>query len=215
MRLIPIPGCCCCCCTTHVVEVSEVEFFAYLLSVPGIQVNLRESSLGGTSLHVACYNGHQAIVSELLQDPAVDINVKTHDGYAALNVACTFDKPEIISELLGHPGIDVNQTGGPTSKTSLHSACSRCNAGVVRELLKHPAILVNQKTVWSSGREGRIALQCCLFSKVVVSEEARLATLKELLKHPGLDRGDMKTALHQAEAAGRLSRCAQAIADVL
>ncbi len=189
----------------------RLEFVTYLLSVPGIQLNVREA-FGRTPLHYACGRGQQAIVHELLQHPAVDVNIKDNQGYNALYWASHFNMAEVVKELLGHPRIDVNQ-GCPKSRTSLHLACMHCHASVVRELLKHPAVRVNQRDVWN-GKEGFSALQWCLFI-AEADEAARLATLNELLKHPGLDRGDMKKALQQAQPFRWLRRCAQAIEDAL
>ncbi len=84
---------------------------------------------------------------------------------------------------------------------------------MVRALLKHPDIRVNQR-LESDGEEGRSALQYCLSSQDA-DEDARLATLEELLKHPGLDRGDMNVALQRARADKRLSRHADVMAVAL
>ncbi len=198
-----------------------LEYVTYLLGVPGIEVNLRESIIGKTALHTACCRRHQAIVHKLLQHPAIDVNSMDNEGYTALHAACEQDCPEVVAELLGHPGVDVNKTSGPFSSTALHLACFKSRASVVRELLKHPDLRVNQKSVRRDGREGDSALRCC-FSEAVLycffktfKTDANLATLKELLKHPGLDRGDMKAALQMAQAHSRLNRYAEAIAEAL
>ncbi len=62
----------------------DFEYATFLLGVPGIQVNLKDNSEGKTALHYACYNGHTAIVRELLQHPAVDVSVKLRTMSAAL-----------------------------------------------------------------------------------------------------------------------------------
>ncbi len=189
-----------------------LKYVTYLLSVPGIQVNLGASIDGWTALLLASIYGHVAVVHVLLQHTAMDVNIKSTSGVTALHVACREDKPQVVAELLRHPGIDINQTGGPEATTSLHFACIFGHAKVVRELLKHPDIRVNQKQVQSNGKEGRSALRCCLIFR---DNDARVATLKELLKEPGLDRGDMKAALQHAQADIMLSQCAQAIAQAL
>ncbi len=189
----------------------KLEYVTYLLSAPGIQVNL--SSLGMTALHIACLKVHRELVHELLQHPAVDVSIKsTVNDFGALHIACAQGHPEIVAELLGHPGIDVNQTCGPNSWTSLHVACNYGNSGVVRELLKHPDIRVNQKTVLSSGGEGIGALQLCLG---VEDDSAREATLTELLKHPGLDRRDVEAVLQFSAAFNRLRQTLGELLDML
>ncbi len=183
----------------------KLEFVTCLLSVPGIQVNLRESNnFGRTALHMACSQGHQAVVHELLQHPAVDVSIVDSQGLSALYWACRKNKPEVVFlELLGHTCIDVNQTFCHSSFTGLHMACGLGHARVVRELLKHPDTRVNQ-------RDDRFApfpdagwgvLDYCLFGNV--AEKARVATIKELLEHPGLDRSYVKAALPKFRAQGR------------
>ncbi len=171
-----------------------LEFVTYLLSVPGIQVNMRDSN-GYTPLQYACDGADwrsSAFVHELLQHPAVDVNSKTHNGKTALLLACDAchyrDDDDlqvaVVVELLGHPGIDINQACGPTSTTSLHVACKNGCARVVRELLKHPDVRVNQRTVESDGQGGWSALDYCLGVK---NEHQRKGCVRELLTHPGLD----------------------------
>ncbi len=191
----------------------KLEFVAYLLSVPGIQVNLCPS---WTAFHVACSNGHLAIIQTLLQHPAIDVNFKENpESHSALYLACEKDKLEVVKELLAHPRININQTGGPLSWTGLHVACLRGHSKVVRVLLKSPDVQVNLKqgSRNEDGDYGLNALQCCLFGDA--KGKARRATLKALLKHPGLNRGDMRAALQMAQSHTRLNRCAQAIADAL
>ncbi len=194
----------------------RLAYVTYLLSVPGIQVNLRENSTGNTALHFACEEGHQAIVHQLLQHPAVDINTADNWGNTAWHLACLRDNAEIVAELLGHPDIDVNETFGPTARTGLHLACGVAHATVVTQLLKHPSIRVNQRSVTSDGVEGFNALLFCLAAEHGFGGLGMgAATLQELLKHPGLDRGDMKEALQIAQSQDRLSLCAKAIVDAL
>ncbi len=188
----------------------KLEFVTYLLSVPGIQVNLRSSNYGRTALHFACSSGRQAVVHELLQHPAVDVNSKDKGGNTALDLACLSGRPEVVAELLRHPGIDINQTGA----RSLRTACERGHASVVKELLKHPDIRVNQKD-----DEGQSALRCCLSEEEEEEEEdgedGRVACLKELLRHPGTDQGEVRATLLIAQEDRRFSRYAEAILEAL
>ncbi len=194
----------------------KLDYVSYLLSVPGIQANLRASS-GWTALHCACSKGHQAVVHELLQHPAVNVNTKSNNGLTALGLASFRNHPDIVLELLCHSTIDVNQEGGgPGQPTSLHVACILGHARVVRELVRHPGIDVNKKCDRDMPLEAWSALHWGLYAgHSSCSEDDQLATLRELLKHPCLDRGDMKAALQQAQADSRLYRCAEAIAEAL
>ncbi len=132
----------------------KLKYVAYLLSVPGIQVNLTDRNDGWTALHYACAVGHLAIVHELLQHPSVDVTIKENRGGTALHMACHMGRPEVVAELLGHPGIKVKQTGGPHCMTSLHVACERGHASVVRELLKHPAFGSTRRKLRATARRG-------------------------------------------------------------
>ncbi len=113
---------------------------------------------GGTALQHACSNGHQTIVHELLQHPAVDVSIQDKRGIAALNTACFHGKAQVVAELLGHPGIDVNHGHGPALASSLILACINGHVSVFEELLKHPDIRVNLNIVTSDGKEGFYAL---------------------------------------------------------
>ncbi len=140
----------------------------------------------------------------------ISINGLGMEDETALHLACRMNRPKAVLELLGHRGTNVNQSVDHSSSgTFLHWACLHGHTKVVRELLKHPDIRVNQRNAERDGSEGWSSLRCCLYG------EGRLATLKELLKHPGLDRGDMEEALLHAQADRRLSLCARAIADAL
>ncbi len=140
----------------------NLEYVKYLLSIPEIQVNLRDSD-GWTALHHAYCLGQWAIVRELLQHPAVDVSIRSNAGFSVLFYACTFHKSEVVVELLGHHGMDVNQTLGPHNRTCLHVECACSNVRMVKELLKHPDIRVNQKTVESNDEDAMTASQYCLF----------------------------------------------------
>ncbi len=187
----------------------RLKYVTYLLSLPGIEVNLREHSQAATALHLACGYGNQAAVRELLQHPATDVSIKSHDGTTALYLACLFDQPAVVAQLLVHPGIDINQTFGQISSTTLHLACMCGHAGVVRELLKHPDIRVNQKKVKSDGGEGRSALLCCHGVR-----EDSAATLEELIKHPDLDRAEMHLALQLASILNGVPQLQPMAADL-
>ncbi|XP_040278567.1 ankyrin repeat domain-containing protein 49 [Bufo bufo] len=85
-----------------------------------------------TPLHRASYNGHLAIVRELIAKGA-DVHAVTVDGWTPLHSACKWNNTEVASFLLQH-GADINaQTKG--SLTPLHLAAANRDCCRLLELL--------------------------------------------------------------------------------
>ncbi|XP_044141336.1 ankyrin repeat domain-containing protein 49-like [Bufo gargarizans] len=85
-----------------------------------------------TPLHRASYNGHLAIVRELIAKGA-DVHTVTVDGWTPLHSACKWNNTEVASFLLQH-GADINaQTKG--SLTPLHLAAANRDCCRLLELL--------------------------------------------------------------------------------
>ncbi|XP_044142789.1 ankyrin repeat domain-containing protein 49-like [Bufo gargarizans] len=85
-----------------------------------------------TPLHRASYNGHLAIVRELIARGA-DVHAVTVDGWTPLHSACKWNNTAVASFLLQH-GADINaQTKG--SLTPLHLAAANRDCCRLLELL--------------------------------------------------------------------------------
>jgi ankyrin repeat protein len=80
---------------------------AYLLSIPGTNVNLR-AAFGDTALLVACRKGDIETVKLLLAVSDIDVSIADDGGCTALHVACSLGHIDIVKLLLNVRDIDVN-----------------------------------------------------------------------------------------------------------
>lgn len=71
-----------------------------ILITHNADVNTRDN-IGNTPLHYAVINGHKAVVSFLIDEYKVDVNVKNQTGLTALDIATANNNTDII-ELLKH-----------------------------------------------------------------------------------------------------------------
>ena len=103
----------------------------------GEDVNSK-NSVGWTALMGAVGNKHNSIVKLLLDQPAVDVNVKNIDGQTALHWAA-YDNAEGARMLLLHKDISANVTDD-FGNTALMKAVNNRKEEVLRELVKHQCV---------------------------------------------------------------------------
>jgi hypothetical protein len=143
-----------------------------LLLQHGADCNARDTE-GYTPLMLACSYKLEEVISLLLQQPHIDVNVKNNAGNSMLHNAAigTEDLP-ILHGLLQHPQIDVNAKNNE-GFCPLEYVMSAGVAGLpkLQALLQHPKIEVNIK-----GRFGEYLLH-------TVDGPVLLA----LLQHPHID----------------------------
>ena len=84
----------------------------------------------------AVANNHNSIVKLLLDQPAVDVNVKDKYGGTALHRAAWYNNAEGARMLLLHKDISANVTN-KNGNTALMIAVKERNEEVLRELVKH------------------------------------------------------------------------------
>ena len=95
---------------------------------------------GTTALMWAVSFKHNSIVKLLLDQPAVDVNVKDdYDGLTALHYAALDNNAEGARMLLLHKDISANVTDN-NGKTALMLAVSFRNEEVLRELVSHQCV---------------------------------------------------------------------------
>ena len=82
---------------------------------------------------------HNSIVKLLLDQPAVDVNVKDESGGTALYWAATYNNAEGARMLLLQKDISANETN-KWGRTALMSAVSHRKEEVLRELVKHQCV---------------------------------------------------------------------------
>ena len=97
---------------------------------------------GDAALHIACRNGHTAIIDKLA-DKEVDLNATNANGdgglHVAMEMACTdvldLARMEVLTTLLSK-GADVNLQNR-VGCCLLHLACEKANEEVVKKILEH------------------------------------------------------------------------------
>lgn len=62
---------------------------------------------GNTALHIACYNGQDAVVNELI-DYGANVNQPNNSGFTPLHFAAASTHGALCLELLVNNGADVN-----------------------------------------------------------------------------------------------------------
>lgn len=71
------------------------------------------NAYGNTPLHVACYNGQDVVVNELI-DSGANVNQKNEKGFTPLHFAAASTHGALCLELLVGNGADVNMKVGNT-----------------------------------------------------------------------------------------------------
>lgn len=69
------------------------------------------NAYGNTPLHVACYNGQDVVVNELI-DSGANVNQKNEKGFTPLHFAAASTHGALCLELLVGNGADVNMKVG-------------------------------------------------------------------------------------------------------
>lgn len=92
---------------TVAVANSCTPYVEDLLSIPGINVNARDTYPGKTPLIMAVEKGNEQIFRLLLNAPGLDINATSADGNTALHTAAQ-QGSRFVEDLLQVPGISVN-----------------------------------------------------------------------------------------------------------
>jgi len=105
--------------------------------IKNFDVNYQED--GATALYYACRSGDSHIVSHLLEDDRIDVNL----GSPPLVAACESRHINIVTLLLADKRVDVNHTG-VYDATPLYSACCSNNQELVTLILTAPGIEVNK-----------------------------------------------------------------------
>ena len=105
----------------------------------GEDVNSKSSN-GGTALMWAVKEKHNSIVKLLLDQPAVDVNVKDKDGWTALRCAASANNAEGARMLLLHKDFNSANVIDNEGDTALMWAVIYGNEEVLRELVKHQRV---------------------------------------------------------------------------
>ena len=91
-----------------VAEYGLVDVLRLILSVPDIDVNAHDTSIGFTALLFATREGQGEALQLLLADARTDVNAKSDSGDTALTIALMSKKEHIAELLLAHPAIEID-----------------------------------------------------------------------------------------------------------
>ena len=105
----------------------------------GEDVNSKDSS-GRTALIIAVLNKHNSIVKLLLDQPAVEVNVKDDLDRTALHIAAEFNNAEGARMLLLHKDFNSANVTNIFGDTAQMIAVMGGNEEVLRELVKHQRV---------------------------------------------------------------------------
>ena len=105
----------------------------------GKDVNSK-NSYGETALMYAVWKKHNSIVKLLLDQPAVDVNVKSNDGWTALYLAAGHNNAEGARMLLLHKDFNSANVTDNKGRTALICAVRHRKEEVLRELVEHQCV---------------------------------------------------------------------------
>jgi len=94
---------------------------SFLAYEPKINPNWTDAG-GWTALHVASFNGHAAIVAQLLSHPGIDVNHRNDSLITPFFLACNGGDEGVVKLYLKDPRTELNLPG-PQSCTPLWIAC--------------------------------------------------------------------------------------------
>jgi len=117
----------------HVFENNLAEITVYLTH--GVDVNTVSEVGDMTALMVACGRGHSAIVSRLVQEPDLDINLQDEMGYTAVMYACERGYTECVRILAETGRVDWSMRQ-MTGLTVLDLANNKGRSNIM-EIIRH------------------------------------------------------------------------------
>lgn len=117
-----------------------------LMTVPYINVNLKDSS-GWTPLMYAAKYNHIEILKILLAQSNIDVNIFSMRHGTALSIAVYYESVECIESLLGHADIIVNTTQPRDKDPPFIAAIERGNVEIVKLFLGHPNLCINYRGI--------------------------------------------------------------------
>ena len=113
-----------------------------------VNINGLNSELGVTGLMRAVDRGQENIVKLLLQQPNIDLNVKSRYGSSVIHTASFSDRPAVLELLLSHPQCKSLNTMEGERRTPLMWAVKSCWLDNIKILLRQPNIDIG---AWDKG----------------------------------------------------------------
>jgi ankyrin repeat protein len=157
-----------------------------------VDVNIQDQTTK-SALHHSGQNGHEIIVTRILQVPNVDVNIQDKDGCTPLHYSAKMGHEAVVIKLLEAPHVDVNMKS-QFGKTALHYSAGMGHEAVVIKLLGAPNVDVNIQN-----EDGCTPLHSS-------AERGHEAVVIKLLEAPHVDVNFKsrfgKTALHYSAQTG-------------
>ena len=122
----------------------------------GVSVNYQDYDKY-SPLFWACYEGNVNVVEKLLEQPDINVNLKTRHGGTPLYEACNKGYKEVVAKLLEHPDIIVDL--GSSYTTPLERAERDGNADIV-QMLRSYEFGVDRRKIAESVKNSDINA-CC------------------------------------------------------
>jgi ankyrin repeat protein len=113
----------------------DVATLRWLLTIPGVRANGRDSTRSRTPLHIAAMRGHARCIQWLLQHGAA-ANLVDGEGRTALHMAAAMGDARSTSRLLKAAPALALQPSLPEGLYPLHEAASSGSVAILRQLLQ-------------------------------------------------------------------------------
>ena len=116
----------------YFIEINEYIIVKWLLNLPNIDVNLK-NSFGNSPLFIATKNNID-VVNLLLNNSTINVNVQNNNGDTPLHNAIYYNNIDIVDLLLNYSTINVNLKR-ITGSTPLHFAIIRKNLNIFKKMI--------------------------------------------------------------------------------
>jgi len=154
--------------------IGDLETVKVMAEDPAIDINWGDPEVGRTSFYRACGHGHAAVVSYLLGQPKINVNLGQSQGTSPFFIACQEGHRDVVGVLLKDPRVNLNTTsqGGGFP---LYMVCQAGHRDIAQMMLAHPGVDVLQMTDEGVG------------SFIIACENGHLEIVRMMMDDPRVD----------------------------
>ena len=135
-------------CLMLAARLGHTETVRYLVGLPEVELNHRDTESNYTALHLAAIHMCTDVVLVLI-DAASDMDTQNHEGRSPLHDACAFGELDIV-KMLVRAGAGVRATDDEGCACLMLAACSG-HTETVRYLVGLPEVDVNHHSAGADG----------------------------------------------------------------